>query len=81
MAAVGNDEVVASDDLGTLVPFGDANRLADAIGEALNRDWDRERIMQYARENAWERRVAALHAHFRELAEVLAALKGRRGPA
>lgn len=64
----GNAEVVASESLGILVPFGDAPALVAAIRKALELSWDRERILRYARDNTWESRVDALVAHFRELA-------------
>jgi glycosyltransferase involved in cell wall biosynthesis len=60
----GNAEVVCRDELGTVVPFGDADALRDAIAQALTRDWNREAIRRYASENTWERRVAVLIAEF-----------------
>jgi len=64
----GNKEVVASADLGTVVSFGDPGALYAALAAALAKPWDAERIMQYARANAWEHRVALLVQKFRELA-------------
>lgn len=63
----GNAEVVASENLGILVPFGDARALVAAIRNALQVRWDREQILRYARDNTWDRRVDVLVAHFREL--------------
>jgi teichuronic acid biosynthesis glycosyltransferase TuaC len=63
----GNDEVVANEKLGMLVPFGHRDQLAQAIADALVRDWDRDAIVAYAESNSWERRV-------RTLAEELAAI-------
>lgn len=63
----GNAEVVSDPTLGILVPFGDAGALGDAIAEALDRDWDQQAIMAYARANTWEQRVTTLVAHFRRL--------------
>lgn len=63
----GNREVICRDDLGTVVPFGDAQALARALQAALERSWDRERIIAYARENAWDTRVAILKAAFERL--------------
>ncbi len=63
----GNPEVVCHPGLGTLVPFGDAPALARAIDSALDRDWDRCAIRDYARSNAWDRRVETLVASFREI--------------
>ena len=63
----GNGEVVCSEDLGTITPFGDATALREAIAEALERKWDRERIIGYARDNSWDSRVEILEAEFRAL--------------
>lgn len=64
----GNAEVVADQSLGTIVPFGDGERLEQALAVALRRDWDRQVILDYARANAWERRVAVLVQEFGRLA-------------
>jgi glycosyltransferase involved in cell wall biosynthesis len=56
----GNREVVATPDLGTVVPFGDAAALESAIDVALRRGWDRDRILAWARENSWDNRVETL---------------------
>jgi glycosyltransferase involved in cell wall biosynthesis len=65
----GNAEVVCSDALGTLAPFGDGDALRDAIAAALKKRWDREAIIDYARANAWDGRVARLVEEFRALAQ------------
>jgi glycosyltransferase involved in cell wall biosynthesis len=64
----GNAEVVSSENLGMLVPFGDAPALIAAIRNALQVRWDREQILRYARDNTWDRRIDVLVAQFRELA-------------
>lgn len=64
----GNAEVVCSPELGILVSFGDAEDLCIALVAALQRNWDRERIIAYARGNAWDKRVATLVSHFRAMA-------------
>jgi phenylacetate-CoA ligase len=64
----GNREVVASPELGTVVPFDDHAALVDALRDALGRAWDRERIVAYARANDWEGRVQVLEAELRRLA-------------
>ncbi len=60
----GNAEVVASENLGTLVPFGDPDRLAQTLADALVREWDRDAIVAYAESNSWERRVKTLAEEF-----------------
>jgi glycosyltransferase involved in cell wall biosynthesis len=64
----GNAEVVCRPDLGTVVPFGDADALQMAIDQALAKTWDRPGLRAYAEANTWDRRVEALEAEFRHLA-------------
>jgi len=66
----GNAEVVNDGSLGTVVPFGDRDALACAIGEALEREWDLDAIIEYARRHSWDRRVDALVQEFRSLMPV-----------
>ena len=56
----GNAEVVCRDELGSIVPFGDSAALQRALEDALARNWDRAAILEYARANQWDRRVAQL---------------------
>lgn len=56
----GNAEVVCREELGILVPFGDAQALSDAIHRALSTRWDGAAIRRYAEENTWDRRIDAL---------------------
>lgn len=56
----GNAEVVSTPELGSIVPFGDGEALRAALAAALEHDWDRETIIDYARANSWDTRVAAL---------------------
>jgi glycosyltransferase involved in cell wall biosynthesis len=65
----GNAEVVANPELGTIVPFGDANQLLVAIDGALRRSWDRAAIRRYAENNSWDARMAPLLAAFDRLHE------------
>ena len=66
-AVGGNAEVVCRPELGTVLPFGDAVALTQALRAALARAWDRTLIRQYAQANTWERRVDVLEAEFRAL--------------
>lgn len=63
----GNAEVVCKPELGTVVPFGDRPRLEHALTEALVREWDRDGIIAYARDNSWDSRVAVLAEEFNRL--------------
>jgi teichuronic acid biosynthesis glycosyltransferase TuaC len=56
----GNAEVVCRDELGSIVPFGDEAALQQALDAALDQDWDRGAILDYARANQWDTRVAQL---------------------
>ncbi len=56
----GNAEVVSRAELGTIVPFGDGVALRQALDQALSKDWDRAAILDYARANQWDARVAQL---------------------
>jgi len=49
----GNREQVTDPDLGSLVPFGNSEHLADAIITALQRDWDRPAIAEFGRRRNW----------------------------
>jgi glycosyltransferase involved in cell wall biosynthesis len=62
----GNQEVVTSNHLGRVVPFGDSALLLAALSEGLKNDWDTQAIIQYARDNAWETRVNVLIEEFQK---------------
>ena len=63
----GNAEVVCDDELGTVVPFGDADRLRDALIQALTQPWDAMAIRRHAEANTWDRRIDELVDRFRRL--------------
>jgi len=63
----GNREVVCDDKLGIVVPFGDAAALQQALADALRRNWDYRSIIAYARDNDWDKRVAALVEEFEDI--------------
>lgn len=69
----GNAQVVSSRALGTLVPFGDSAALLDALREAIQRDWDRDEIIEHGLDNGWGRRIDVLVELYREVA-----IKSRR---
>ena len=62
----GNKEVVNHSDLGIVVPFGQSTSLLAALLKAFETDWDRQLIVQYARENAWDTRVKVLVEEFKK---------------
>lgn len=65
----GNREVVANEMLGSIVPFGNAEALWLALDSALQRQWDKQAIIDYAADNAWDKRVDILLAEFKKLVE------------
>ncbi|MES2366232.1 MAG: glycosyltransferase [Pseudomonadota bacterium] len=60
----GNAEVVCSDELGIIVPFGDRTSLSAALLTALEKNWDRAAIIGYAHANDWQTRVEVLVEEF-----------------
>lgn len=63
----GNREVVPTEAIGYIVPFGDSIALCTALDRALNREWDRQAIMDYAQANAWDGRIQLLLQEFRSI--------------
>lgn len=62
----GNAEIIATREVGRVVPFGDPDALRETIVDALASTWNRQAITAYARSNGWEHRIETLIAHFRE---------------
>ena len=71
----GNSEVVCREELGIIVPFGDAEALHDGLITALITSWDRKLIVDYARENDWEKRVDILVSAFQDVVASVDAMK------
>lgn len=63
----GNREVVCDDALGTVVAFDEPEALSQAIDESLRRSWNSQTIIDYAADNAWDKRIAILLAEFNKL--------------
>lgn len=63
----GNAEVVCRAELGSVVPFGDAAALRQALDAALTAHWNRAAILEYARANQWDKRVAQLLGAFEQV--------------
>lgn len=64
----GNREVVCRPELGSIVSFDDEPALAAAMLQALGQSWDRQHIVDYAKDNSWDQRVAVLVQEFRTIA-------------
>ncbi|MDO6691876.1 glycosyltransferase [Aliiglaciecola sp. 3_MG-2023] len=56
----GNSEVINSDDVGEIVPFDDHPALFTSIKQGLNKEWDRQAIVNYAQQNHWDTRMAKI---------------------
>lgn len=69
----GNAEVVCRPELGSVVPFGDGEKLRAAIDAGLCHPWDRMASRRYAQDNTWDRRVEVLLAAFARIATPSAA--------
>lgn len=81
----GTPECVRSDRYGLLVDERTGPAFAARLGEALDREWDRDALVRYARANDWDdvaRRVVREleRALGRHRGETLAALEARLGP-
>jgi glycosyltransferase involved in cell wall biosynthesis len=63
----GNKEVVCRPELGIIVPFGDAEKLFNAVDQALTQIWDQQYILDYARANSWDTRVDILVDEFEKI--------------
>ncbi len=53
-AVGGTPEIINSEDYGFLCPSKDPECLAEKILEALEKDWDRKKIIEYAKQFTWE---------------------------
>ncbi len=74
----GNSEVVCRSFMGSIVPFDDQGAMLDALANALERTWNRQAIIEYAKDNAWERRIDQLEAEFRQIVATAATTAGRK---
>ena len=63
----GNSEVISNQDIGKVIPFDEPIALKNAINEALEKKWNRQIIIQYAKDNSWTKRVKLLIAEFEKL--------------
>lgn len=63
----GNAEVVCDPEYGEVVSFDNAAALESALVSAFRKPWDRARIIAYARQNSWDRRIAILVQEFQGL--------------
>lgn len=66
----GNKEVVSDQALGAIVPFGESLALQQALLNAIGKNWDKSVIVEYARQNSWNKRVDTLVSEFNSLAQV-----------
>ncbi len=74
--AGGNREAVPGEDYGLFFDRGFESDIAEAIIRALQKDWDRDKIINYARSNTWNERVDQLLAQFGAIAGSYAHIYG-----
>jgi glycosyltransferase involved in cell wall biosynthesis len=65
----GIPEIIASPDLGTLVAEN-LQSIADGIASALERKWDRETLVRYARSRTWEAVATEVEQYLSSLTKV-----------
>ena len=63
----GNAEVICKPEIGLIVPFDESDELFNALRLSLSESWQRERIIEYAKENSWDTRVVMLEKEFNQL--------------
>jgi len=63
----GVSEVIPSDDYGVLINGDERDLWCRGILEALNRDWDRRKLSEYARGNTWDEVGRRVYSEFRSL--------------
>ena len=63
----GNAEVVNSEELGYIVPFGDHQKLLHAIQQALLKNWSIATLTQYANDNHWNNRINLILNEYQRL--------------
>ena len=63
----GNRELVTSDRLGLLVPFGEPAALANALVRALERTWDRAAISVVGQQRSWDQAAAETVDYFDQI--------------
>ncbi|MDD1729669.1 MAG: glycosyltransferase, partial [Methanospirillum sp.] len=64
---VGSVDVIRSEDVGIICNPGDAEALADAIRQGLNKEWDAGKILAYAERYSWETVVKEIMAVYTEI--------------
>lgn len=63
----GNEEVVSSEDYGLLFNLEAKREMVNTIIMAFQKDWNKEKIINYARSNTWDKRIEQLLSQFREV--------------
>jgi teichuronic acid biosynthesis glycosyltransferase TuaC len=58
-------DMAPSEDYGFVVPPGDTGALRVALGQALHREWNRQRIADWARARSWQNVAAEVLEEFR----------------
>ncbi|RKY36126.1 MAG: glycosyltransferase family 4 protein [Candidatus Omnitrophota bacterium] len=65
----GASEAICSQEYGFLVNSQDAGQLSEAIIKALSKEWDREKLIEYAKRNTWDKVVERSYAIFKSVVD------------
>jgi len=65
----GNGEVVSSSDYGLLFDLNNEREMVQKITIALNREWDKNRIVNYVYSNTWDKKIDMLLEHLKKIAD------------
>ena len=63
----GTAEVITSDDLGILVEADDPSALATALDCALQKKWDANIMLEYAKQHSWEKTAEGIYDEWQKL--------------
>ena len=63
----GSEEIITSEDYGYLVETGNPERLAEKILLALDKNWNEEYILDYAKQFAWEKITKEIIGVYKEV--------------
>ena len=76
----GNPEQIRSPDLGILVPDGDGPALAQAVAQALDRNWNRSLIAGIGSQRTWEHAAREVEAVFERVLQSRASSRTIKEP-
>ena len=63
----GIPEIIINEDLGMLIEPGDVKRLARALESGMDKDWNKEQLLEYARQFTWKNIVSQVMEIYHEI--------------